>query len=145
MAPRPAAERWCTMQRFDFDSIRELVATQLPPSYEPLKLTFYGRGARPNGDDLVIGDDDGTEIRVLGGDGGVYSVDPQHRLPTRFMNSSVEHLSSFLELIHSYHGRGKEECDARMWPELAALDPPAFADPENWWTLVHEQVQQGLL
>ena len=71
--------------------LRELVATRFPTSYEPLRLTFYGRESRTSGGDVVIGDDYGTELRVLAGSGGVYSVDPEQRLPTRFVNSSIAH------------------------------------------------------
>ena len=133
------------MQRLDLDVLRELVATRFPPSYEPLQLTFYGRQSRPSGGDVVIGDDYGTELRVLTGSGGVYSVDPEQRLPTRFVNSSVEHLARFLEVIQHYQDRPRAECDSKMWPELTQVDPAAFAGPDNSWALVHEQVQQGLL
>jgi hypothetical protein len=28
---------------------------------------------------------------------------------------------------------------------LASIDAVAFADPDNWWSLVFEQMEQGLL
>jgi hypothetical protein len=75
------------------DEIRELVATRLPPSYNHLRLTFYGRESQLQGDHVVIGDDYGTKLCVRLEDGCIYSVDPRHKLETCFMNSSIEQLA----------------------------------------------------
>ena len=134
------------MKRPDLDAIHNLVATRLPPSYEPLRLTFYGRQCRRSGGDVVVGDDYGTELRVLADSGdGVYSVDPERRQPARFVNSSVEHLARFFGLDSEVRRRTPGGMDNKMWPELTEIDAAAFADPDNWWALIHEQVQHGLL
>jgi putative transposase len=68
------------MQREDNARIRALVAAKLPPKYEPLLLTFYGHEARVAGDDVIIGDDYGTELHLVP-DGSIVSIDPEGRLP----------------------------------------------------------------
>jgi SUKH-4 immunity protein of toxin-antitoxin system len=133
------------MQRLDLSEIREFVAERLPSAYETLQLTFYGRDARASGDDFIIGDDYGTELRVRRECGAVYSVDPEKALPTRFVNSTVENLAAFVHLMQSYSHRPEGEGNLRMWTELATIDPPAFADAENWWALILQQVRHGLL
>jgi len=128
------------MQRKDLTEIRDLVAARLPRKYEPLLLTFYGREAREAGDGVIIGDDYGTELHLTA-DGTVVSIDPEGQLPARFMNSGVAQLAQFLEVV-SRADRPDDERGREMWRELAELDPPAFADEENWWAVVLEQVRQ---
>jgi hypothetical protein len=131
------------MRPTDLDEIRELVATRLPRSYDPLLLTFYGRDAREvNGGEILIGNDYGTELRVRSADGVVLSVDPQGKLPTRFVNSGVEQLARFLEVVSAVdRGDDRDGGKRSMRDRLRAIDPPAFADAENWWSLVLEQVR----
>src|SRR5512135_1673625 len=42
--------------------IRDLAASRLPERYDHLKLTFYGRESRLQGDHVVIGNDYGTDL-----------------------------------------------------------------------------------
>lgn len=119
--------------------IQDQVAKRLPSRYEPLLLTFYGREARQSGDDVIIGDDYGTELHVRA-DGSVHSVDPEGKLPTRFVNSSVAHLAQFIEIV-SGTDRADDVREREMWGKLAAIDPTAFADRENWWAVVLEQAR----
>jgi hypothetical protein len=127
------------------EQVRDRVAGRLPARFEPLQLTFYGRSARASGTDVVIGDDYGTELHRVAPDGGIYSIDPEGTLPTRFVNSGVEQLARFIDVCQAHADRPKDESDRLLWPELEAIDPRAFADAENWWALVREQVRVGLL
>lgn len=117
--------------------------------YEPLQFTFTGN-VRSDGDDyVVIGVDYGTELRVLLRSGAVYSVDPEGELPVRFVNSSIERLGQFIRISQSYAGRANDDSGVanvagKLKEELAAVNPPAFADPENWWAVVLEQMADGL-
>ena len=120
--------------------LRDLMAARLPPTYEPLLLTFYGHEARDTGDSVIIGDDYGTELHVIT-DGTVLSVDPKGQLPMRFVNSSIELLAEFVDVV-SETDRSHDERERAMWHTLAALDPPAFADEQNWWAVVLEEVRQ---
>jgi hypothetical protein len=138
------------MPPIDAAEIRRLIAEHLPATYEPLQLTFRAAPSWDGGDYVVIGDDYGTQLRVLLSSGVVYSVDPEAELPVRFVNSSIERLGQFIRVHQSYAGRAKNDSEvakvaAELQEELASLDAPAFADPENWWALVLEQTSDGLL
>jgi hypothetical protein len=138
------------MPPIDVSEIRRLIGEHLPARYEPLQLTFTASLSSDGGDDVVIGDDYGTELRVLLLNGEVYSIDPEGDLPVRFVNSSVDRLGQFIRVHQSYAGRAKNDSDvakvaAKLKEELVSLDAPAFADPENWWALVLEQTSDGLL
>jgi hypothetical protein len=130
--------------------IRELVIERLPKRYEPLQLTFYHEKRGPAGDYVLIGDDYGTQLCVHLTDGAVYSIDPESEYPTRFVNSGVHQLAKFIQTYQSYAALSKTDAElvpvaARMRAELASLDSAAFSDSDNWWSLVLEQVEDGLL
>jgi SUKH-4 immunity protein len=126
--------------------IRELVVSRIPSRYEHLKLTFHGRQSRLNGDHMIIGDDDGTDLCVNLSDGAIYSIDRQQELPTRFMNSGIEQLAQFIELSETFSGTAVESeiLSRQMREALTKIDPKAFSDPENWWAIVLEAMAYGL-
>jgi len=127
--------------------IRELVANRLPSRYEHLNLTFYGRESRSSGDHVIFGDDYGTDLCVSLSDGAIYSIDPKHKLPTRFMNSGIEQLARFIEVSETFSGStitDLEVLSRQMRAELAKIDPKAFANPENWWAVVLAVMADGL-
>lgn len=135
----------------DLDDIMKR-ATALPVEFEPLLLTFY---STPRSGDigLAIGTDERTQIVVDQETGVVESIDPDGELPTRFVNSSIDHLASCIEAFATYievvretddDSRIAEACEA-LRECLAAVDPASTAGPDNWWSLVLEQVDDGLL
>lgn len=86
----------------DSEVIKQIIEAHLPSHYEPLVLTFYGSDVQTNGNFLVFGNDYGTAICINPEDGSVYSVDPKHELPTRFLNTSVKCLAKFLATHQRY-------------------------------------------
>jgi hypothetical protein len=130
------------VRRTDLVEIRERVAASLPEAYAPLLLTFYGQAAREADGDIVIGDDDATELRMTD-TGAVISVDPGGKLPTRFMNSGLEQLATFLHVV-SGTDRSDDDAEREMWRKLLIVDPTAFADRENWWAVILEQVRDEI-
>src|SRR5258708_3445006 len=122
--------------------IQELVATRLPKDYDHLRLTFYGKECRPQGEYVVIGDDYGTSLCARLDDGSIYSIDPRKRLETCFMNSGVEELTRFIEVSESFTGTtlDSESLAREMRDALAAIDSRAFTENPNWWG----QVLEGL-
>jgi SUKH-4 immunity protein of toxin-antitoxin system len=127
-----------------------IAAKRLPGEYEPLQLTFYGERSRPSRDHVVIGDDYGTELRVRLSDGAVVSIAPDGQLPSRFVNSSIERLASFIDAYRSYAGPASADADVaplvrQLREQLTGIDPAALDDCENWWAVVLEQAEGGLL
>ena len=119
----------------------------VPPFFWPL-----GEGDEP-GDRLPgsIGHDGGTFL-VVDPDGSVIAHDPLGELPSRYVNRSVEQFTSTLRLFAGTWKRGPElsEAEASAQAEelrrsLRQVDQSAFADPENWWAVVMEQIILGLI
>ncbi|HEV2777178.1 MAG TPA: SUKH-4 family immunity protein [Solirubrobacteraceae bacterium] len=70
----------------------------------------------------------------------------------RFVNTSErQFLDSLHRLDEAWRTRGVLSEDAarqqahQLRSEIEAVDPAAFNDPENWWALVIEQLEQALL
>ena len=131
----------------------EIASAGLPDRYEPLLLTFRLASAFPRGEYLVIGDDEGTDLCVRQSDGAVLAVDPEGHLPTRFINADVRKLALCIASYERYRlaleGLGSEEGElaavTALEREIAAIDPAALEDPENWWSAILEQAEDGFL
>ena len=101
---------------------------------------------------LIIGDDDGTKLGIKENTGEVLSIDPEGKLPTRFVNSSILTLLAFLGMyVREQPGLAQADDEeasqivARMRDAFSTFDAQALDNPENWWSVVLEQVEQGLL
>ena len=100
-----------------------------------------------------FGTDSVCELQVDAISGTVRAFDPGGKLPTRFVNSTAKQLGAFIVAYGRYCAdarAARDEADTDTIVEglrrtLVALDPAATADPENWWSLVLEQVNDGLL
>jgi hypothetical protein len=132
-------------------TIKEIFAARLPDKYEPLLLTFYGNATSEIGNLIVFGDDSGTNICLNLDDGFVYSVDLKNELPTRFVNTDVDCLGKFL-FAHQRYASEVVKIDTdgeqlkivkRLREELVGIDSKAFDEPENWWAVVLEQMEDG--
>ena len=129
----------------------EAAVARLPESYEPLLLTFYRAPLEVVEGAVVIGRDDGAELRVDLANGRVSSVS-EETLPSRFVNSSMDQLADAIAAYRDYAAR---VCDVdddeaiRLVQELRrrleAMDAEAISDPEGWWSLILEQAEHGLL
>lgn len=102
-------------------------------------------------DYVVIGSDFGTNICLNSSD-EVISVDPELEYPTRFINTN---LTCLLECIIIYLKHEKEiaEADdnnvdrliADIKSEFTQADPQSLQNDENWWSIILEQVETGLI
>jgi hypothetical protein len=98
-----------------------------------------------------IGTDYGTNI-CLDSAGRVHSIDPSGEYPDRFVNSGLEAFLRFLALVlaerTASEGLSDDELDERvevLADVLVGLDKVAFEDPESWWSVIFEQMRDGLL
>ncbi|MFJ9458234.1 SUKH-4 family immunity protein [Kitasatospora sp. NPDC101447] len=130
--------------------------TVLPPL--AAHLAALGRGARVAerersalAGQLVLGTDGWAVVALDTADGAVRAVDPDYAT-VRHCNAD---LRAFVRCLEAFAG---------WWPALRGLDPVAageavdrlqralvevdgtvFADPENWWAVIVEQLWDGLL
>ena len=129
----------------DIEAVRDAVANMLPEKYEPLLLTFYRKQIRLKGPLIAIGDDDGTTLCLDPSDGHIDSVDEKEQLPTRFINSSLDQLQRCLNEYENIFVRGKDKDSlhivAAFRSKLQTIDSAVFSSPENWWSLIIEQLR----
>ncbi|MFH8572771.1 SUKH-4 family immunity protein [Streptomyces sp. NPDC017993] len=98
-----------------------------------------------------IGDDCGREICVEPGTGKVWAVELRSGWAS-FVNSDLGSFARSLALLQSrWEGRrqlspiGAAQDTARFQRELASLDPQSLGGPNRWWSMVVEQMWDGLL
>jgi hypothetical protein len=138
----------------DLDMVRNLAASKLPAKHEPLLLTFYGKEATQRGYLVAIGCEDyGGTLYVDTRDGHIQTIDDEGQLLSRFVNSSVGQLADCMAEYESSIARrlqtSTEAEDRRLVQEfrdkLKAIDPAVFNDSENWWAVILEQQEDGIV
>ena len=89
---------------------------------------------------------------VAANDGIVWSTHCAGLLPSRFVNSSLEQFAAFLSVV-PHRRRGLIDLDDNeavrqvndLVDELRLVDSAAFSDAATYWSVVVEQLRQGLL
>jgi hypothetical protein len=135
-----------------------LASVGLPHSIELVLLTFYTDSPKlqtlrhAGSKFLVIGDDYGTKLCIKEGTGELVSIDDVGELPFRYINSRIDVFLVFLEIYLTAQQSRKDTTKAearalaaRLRDEFLLLDPPALDNPENWWSVIVEQVEAELL
>jgi hypothetical protein len=115
-----------------------------------IKECYYGQDRF-----LIIGDDYGTQIGVsLNADtkNEIYSFDVGNELPKRFINSDI---SKLLQLLLKYKKFKSSIVDcsdeevalviSKLKVEFIKIDNKALADEENWWSVLLEQHEEGIM
>lgn len=99
-----------------------------------------------------FGTDHGTDLCVALDDGAVMSLSVAGDYPDRFVNTSLPAFIEFLLLVSDARRRfldlGDDEIDlliADLETRLRRLDDRALADPDDWWSVIIEQMKDGLL
>ncbi|MFD8600466.1 SUKH-4 family immunity protein, partial [Kitasatospora sp. NPDC059646] len=102
---------------------------------------------------LVLGNDYGRQLCVQYGTAAVVAVDIENPAePPRFVNTGVPEFVRCLAVLarmwHLRHGLTPEQ--AGRWTtdfqaQLMAVDPAAVHTPESWWSVLVEQLWDGLL
>jgi hypothetical protein len=100
---------------------------------------------------LVLAEERGQKLCLKVETGEISIIDSRGELPTRFVNSNIISLVKFLQAFVEGKKRFQEldYGDASVIAkslrhEFKLVDPEALANDENWWSVVLEQVEQGL-
>ena len=103
-----------------------------------------------NGNCISIGRDNGTEI-CIDPNNEIVSVDAYGVYPKRFVNSSLESLFECVAIYLIYNDRLMSAEDGEISiligeirQKFSCVDQGALDDEENWWSVILEQVEDGL-
>ena len=104
-----------------------------------------------NDDCISIGSDNGTEI-CIDPNNEIVSVDVYGVYQKRFVNSSLENLFECVAIYLIYTDRLKSAEDdeisiliGEIRQKFSCVDQRALDDEENWWSVILEQVEDGLV
>lgn len=132
-----------------------LTEVGLPKNVEPLfeskSPSLIGSLGR-TGRYCKVGSDYGTAICIETRTGEVVSISRGDEYPDRFVNSDIASFVEFMVLVTrertSFPDLGGVEIEdaiRRLRVTLQSIDRRALDDPENWWSVIMEQMQDGLL
>lgn len=100
---------------------------------------------------IVIGNDYGTSI-CINKQNQIVSIDPEGEYPTRFVNKDLKSLLQFIKVYLSYESKLLDVNDdevnkiiEEIKKEFGEIDAEALNNEENWWSLILEQVELGLM
>lgn len=100
---------------------------------------------------VVIGNDFGTNICINSKD-EIVSVDLENEYPIRFINKNLETFLQFIIIFLSYEDQitdiDDEKIDQVMHKirqEFDMVDIQALKNEENWWAIILEQVELGIV
>lgn len=100
---------------------------------------------------LILGDDYGSKLCAELSDETIQAVYDEDDLPTRYINSSIENFLLFIMIFEQYQLSLDEDENENM-KKLSALqstfneyDSTALNYEENWWAVIIEQIEDGLL
>lgn len=101
-------------------------------------------------ENIIIGDDLGTYICVNSKD-EIVTIDPKGEYPKRFINKNLEAFLEFIVIYLSYEDIMKDTDDdidqtiQEIREKFDMIDAQALSSEENWWSLILEQVELGLM
>lgn len=135
------------------NTMRILCDIGLP--YEPLNFVQFNireiENIRLNKDYIVIGNDFGTSICINNKD-ELISVDNRNEYPNRFINNCLESFLKFVVIYLSYENEINEAGDdeisqviQKIRAEFDVIDIYALSNEENWWSIILEQIEMGIM
>ena len=129
-------------------SVPSLPSESVEPFWNPATTIRY------DGPGSVVGSDyyyDEVAF-VAADDGAVWSIHPAGILRTRFVNSSLDQFAVFLSVVTALWSAltGVDDDEAvrqvdTLVAELQLVDSAAFTDAESYWSVVVEQLRDGLV
>lgn len=100
---------------------------------------------------IIIGNDFGTDICINKKE-EIVSVDPKHQYPTRFINKNLKCFIKFIIVYLFYEDKIIDASDDKIntvieeiREKFNEIDIQALSNEENWWSIILEQIELGLM
>ncbi len=104
-----------------------------------------------DGGNIIIGNDFGTNICINHKD-EIVSIDPENEYPIRFINKNLETFLEFVitfllyeDKINDVDDDGIHQVVQEIRKKFDMIDIQALSNEENWWSIILEQVELGVM
>lgn len=104
-----------------------------------------------NEEHIIIGNDFGTNICINSKE-EIVSIDSENEYPMRFINKNLETFIEFIITFLSYEDKINNADDDEIMQviqeikkEFNIIDIQALSNEENWWSIILEQIELGLM
>lgn len=102
-------------------------------------------------ENVIIGNDFATSICINCKD-EVVSIDLENEYPIRFINKNLETFLEFITIFLSYEDKINDADDdeikkvmREVRQKFDKIDIQALSNEENWWSILLEQIELGLM
>lgn len=123
--------------------------------YKPLNFIQFNieeiENIKLDEDYIIIGNDFGTNICVNHKD-EIVSIDTENEYPVRFINKDLETFLKFIVIFLSHENEIEEADDdeidqvmKKVTTEFDMTDIRALSSEENWWSIILEQIELGVM
>lgn len=123
--------------------------------YEPLNFIQFNieeiENIKLDEEYIIIGNDFGTNICVNHKD-EIVSIDTENEYPIRFINKNLETFLEFTIIFLSYENKINAANDdeinqviQEIKTEFDMIDIQALSSAENWWSIILEQIELGIM
>lgn len=122
--------------------------------YKPLNFIQFNieeiEDIKLDKDYIIIGNDFGTNICVNYKD-EIVSIDTENEYPIRFINKDLETFLKFIVIFLSHENEIEEADDEidqvmqKVRTEFDMTDIRALSSEENWWPIILEQIELGVM
>ena len=99
---------------------------------------------------IIIGNDLGTNICINNKD-EIVAIDQEGEYPIRFINKNLEALLEFIVTYLSYEDIMNDADDdinqtiQEIREKFDMIDAQALSSEDNWWSIILEQAETGLM
>lgn len=100
---------------------------------------------------IIIGNDFGTNICINYKD-EIVSIDLENEYPIRFINKNLETFLEFIVIFLLYEDKINDADDdeikqvmQELRKEFDMIDIQALSNEENWWSIILEQIELGVM
>ena len=122
--------------------------------YDPINFIQFNIGEidniKFNEEYIIIGNDFGTNICINHKD-ELVSVDMENEYPVRFINENLESFLKFVVILLLMENEINEAGDEinqimkKIRTEFDMIDIQALSSEENWWSIILEQIEMGVI
>ena len=141
-------------QKYDLSCDTKKILCEIGLPEEPIegiKFNTSSSGKTIN-ENIVIGEDEGSYL-CLNPHGEIVAVDQENKSLTRFINKELKSFLDFIVIYLTSQERALEIEDEderlqvleEMREKFMEIDERALDNEENWWAVIIEQIDMGLM
>lgn len=133
------------------EELNKRILSDIELPKDALSFMQFNSDIEINDGNIVIGNDFGTDI-CINSKGEIVSVDKEKEYPTRFVNKNLKAFIDCIFIYKQYEPEINNSSDDdielvlnEMKLKFEIIDKEVFNNEENWWSIILEQIEFGMM